>query len=154
MRPALTRSEQKAFKSWVKDNPYTFDKDFYTQLFNINNNIKIDKWGVEQMVYAISTGKYLDSPLDIRSIKSRNELGIIRELFEQQSTLELGLFWPFLDEYFKYMQSPNKDFDEEYRILNIFWEWTVDMRERFVEDFNKWIVLVNTFVYKKQKGYK
>ena len=111
-----------AFMKWVKNNEELLKDDFFTNLFNINSDIKVDDWGIELAIFKIlEKQENMDLPLDVTGVTGNTILEIAKSLFNKYNKYELDKLFPFLEEYTKYMKTDEKDIDEEYRILQKYW---------------------------------
>ena len=149
---------KKSFSKWKTSHNLIFKDDLYTQLVNTNNKtVTLDKWFVESVLFAILENRedFDLSVWGLESIKDKDPINILKAVFKEFGQEEpFRKFWPFLSQLLEYKNKGEKDMDEEYAILNTYWKWERELFDKNIEDFNKWILLVNKNVYKKQKGFK
>ena len=149
---------KKSFSKWKTSHDLIFKDDLYTQLVNTNNNTTtLDKWFVEYILFAILE-KRKDFDLSIwglKSVKEKDPIKILQIIFKEfGQEIPFKKFWPFLTKLIEYKNNGEKDMDVEYDILKTYWKWERELFDKNFEGFNKWILLVNKNVYKKQKGFK
>jgi hypothetical protein len=148
----------KNFKKWRKGQKLIFNEDMYTQLVNTNNKgTTLDEWFVEKVVFAILEDiKDFDlSTWNLQKIKTKEPISLLKQIFKEFGQEEnFKNFWQYLKELIEYREEGIKNFDQEFIILNKYWNWTRYLYDRNVEGFNNWILIVNKYVYVKQKGYR
>ena len=145
------------FKKWSKDKSFIFSEDLYTQLLNINNSYRFDKWYVEMILFSLFTdnGKEIWKDHNLSFKKDDNVVNWLKEIFNKLTDINVfEKFFVFLDYYLEYRNKGEKNMKVEYEILNKYWDWVNELYEKNIEGFNKWILTVNKIVYIKQKGFR
>ena len=146
----------KQFNSWRKDKTFIFKDDFYTQLVNTNNDVKLDKWTVEILLYAITEGiETFDLQLfDIKTTSAKKPVKVLKHIFKSFG-LERPFekYWDFLEQYLNYREKGQMTNEEQFDLMNVYWVWVNDLFDLNSPEFNKWIILSNRYIYKKQKGF-
>ncbi len=121
-----------------------------------NNN---EIWNLLSNLYNLSdTNKVLKTFPQEELIKiSTNEKTLwfsLEKFFTNIFTYNTNfLFFEFLKAYAKYFSQEKKDYEEEWKLTQLYWKF-IDAIKKDDLNFNKYLLLINKYLFETQKGFK
>ncbi|BDV02376.1 MAG: hypothetical protein HPAVJP_2650 [Candidatus Hepatoplasma vulgare] len=165
IKKIVNKEDWKKFNNWIQENKiFSNDSTFFTDLLNINQNKKYKNSFYE---FYFFNSKFLDNAYTIfddytdKSEKkilnnNNNFLNFFLSLFIYKNP-KLKNEWEMLFMFFKnldeYLKKDKKDYNREFEIVQDYWNFINFLFENKIKNFNNWVLLINSHVYKKSKGF-
>lgn len=155
----INRKDWKNFIKWINEEKYFFkNKEFFTKLFSLNRNFNLESKLIEFYLYNkfILENRYsFDWPIWLTQKKADNIEKFIKSLFDEFfKEKELNKLFDVYFEIVKYQQDAEKNVDHEYEIALKYNDIIKKIREKNIDDYNKWIIYINKHIHINLKGFK
>ena len=157
----IVKRDWKNFIRWSNEEQFLFSNiNFYSGLLSINKEKNVEENLIDFYIYNkfILEDRYdLDFPKKLRDIKGKNIEEWLENLFiywfqELKDTFLLLL--TFLNKLRKYKVSNQKNWELEYDLVKLYWEFSHNLRELKDKEYNNWLIYINENIYFKLKGFK
>ena len=169
-KKSINKSDYKQFKKWIQTNSNFFSNPNYlTELINLGIETKKyskNYWEFFIFNFLVLKNRYSFYQNESKIFKSINKLNlddenIILELifliFENLNQLNQNLYTnSSLKHFFKallnYRKDGKYDIDQEYKIVEKYWEYIDFLIKNHIKNFNNLLILINKNSFIKQGG--